>query len=86
MTQAGQFIAELHAERQRGTVSSETELHLKHEFRKLGWNAPLATLAAAIEEEIGRLGREAATLRNLRADLLGVARPDGGDSALAVPC
>ena len=39
MTAAGQFIAELHQERRRGKVSSETELHLKHVFRKLGWDS-----------------------------------------------
>jgi hypothetical protein len=73
MTAAGQFIAELHRERRNGKVSSETELHLKHVFRKLGWDAPGSTLAAAVEEEIDRLDREAATLRMLRADLFGVA-------------
>jgi hypothetical protein len=72
MTAAGQFIAELHQERQRGKVSSETELHLKHVFRKLGWDTPATTLAAAIGEEIDRLEREAATLRKLRAEVPGV--------------
>src|ERR1700739_2644801 len=59
---AGQFIAELHSERRRGHVSSETELHLKHVFRKLDWdtpNTPASTLAAAVGEEIDRLEREA---------------------------
>ncbi len=69
MTAAGQFIAELHRERRNGKVSSETELHLKHEFRKLGWDASAATLASAVGEEIDRLDREAATLRKLCADL-----------------
>jgi hypothetical protein len=72
MTAAGQFISELHMERRGGKVSSETELHLKHVFRKLGWDASESTLAAAIGEEIDRLEREAATLRKLRADLFGV--------------
>lgn len=62
-------IAEFHKERQSGKVSSETELHLKHVFRKCGWDTPAATLAAAVGEEINRLEREAATLRKLRADL-----------------
>ena len=57
MTAAGQFIAELHRERRSGKVSSETELHLKHVFRKLGWDAPGSTLAAAVGEEIDRLER-----------------------------
>jgi hypothetical protein len=75
MTAAGQFIAELQRERRRGKVSSETELHLKHMFRKLGWDAPESTLAAAVGEEIGRLEREAATPRKLCVDVLG----DGED-------
>jgi hypothetical protein len=72
MTAAGQFIAELHRERQSGKVSSETEVHLKHEFRRLGWDASASTLAGAVREEIERLDREAATLRELSADLFGV--------------
>ena len=56
MTAAGQFIAELHQERRRGKVSSETELHLKH---------------VAVGEEIDRLDREAATLRKLCAAMVG---------------
>jgi hypothetical protein len=71
MTAAGQFIAELQRERRSGNVSSETHLHLKHVFRRLGWDAAASTLAAAVGEEIDRLDREAATLRRLRADLLG---------------
>jgi len=71
MTAAGQFIAGLQRERRDGNVSSETDLHLKHEFRRLGWDAAASTLAAAVGEEIDRLDREAATLRRLRADLLG---------------
>jgi hypothetical protein len=71
MTAAGQFIAELHRERRSGKVSSETELHLKHEFRRLGWDASAATLAGAVREEIDRLDREAVTLRKLSADLFG---------------
>jgi hypothetical protein len=69
LTVAGQFIADLQKERRLGNVSSETELYLKHEFRKLGWDAPDTTLAAAIGSEIDRLEREAATLRKLRASL-----------------
>jgi len=72
MTAAGRIIAELHRERRSGKVSSETELHLKHVVRKLGWNAPGSTLAAAVGEEINRLEREASTLRKLRADLFDV--------------
>ena len=72
MSIAGQFIAELQRERRSGNVSSETEQHLKHEFRKLGRNASDLTLAAAIGTEIDRLSREAATLRKLRDNLFGV--------------
>jgi uncharacterized protein YebE (UPF0316 family) len=67
MTVAGQFIANLRKERRLGNVSSETEQHLQHEFRKLGWDG--STLAAAIGCEIDRLGLEAETLRKLRASL-----------------
>jgi hypothetical protein len=66
MTPARQFIADLQRERHLGNVSSETEQHLKHEFRKLGRDASDATLATAVDAEIERLEREAATLRKLR--------------------
>ena len=68
-----QFIAELQRESRSGNISSETEQHLKHEFRQLGRDASGATLAAAIGTEIDRLNREAATLGKLRAALFGVA-------------
>jgi hypothetical protein len=71
MSIAGQFVAELQRERRSGNVSSETEQHLKHEFRKLGWDASDSTLVAAIGVEIDRLTREAATLRKLRDNLFG---------------
>jgi hypothetical protein len=73
MSIAGQFIAELQRERRSGNVSSETEQHLKHEFRKLGRDASDLTLTAAIGAEIDRLSREAATLRKLQKSLFGVA-------------
>ncbi len=72
MTAAGRFIADLQRERRAGNVSSETEQHLKHEFRSLGWDASDSTLAAAIGTEIDRLEREAATLRTLRTELFGM--------------
>ena len=55
MTAAGRFIAELQRERRGGDVSSETEQHIKHEFRKLGRDAPALTLVTAVEVEIDRL-------------------------------
>jgi hypothetical protein len=70
MTIAGQFIADLQREQRIGNVSSETEQHLKHEFRKLGRDASGSTLAAAVEAEIERLERQAATLRRLRDGFL----------------
>ena len=72
MTITGQFITDLQAEQRMGNVSSETEQHLKHEFRKLGRDASLTMLAASVEAEIDRLDRQAATLRRLRETLLGV--------------
>jgi hypothetical protein len=72
MTIAGNFITGLQREQRVGNVSSETEQHLKHEFRKLGRDASGPTLAAAVEAEIDRLERQAATLRLLRDGLLGV--------------
>ena len=54
MTVASQFIANLRKEWRLGNVSSETEQHLKHKFRKLGWDAPDSTLAAAIGCESDR--------------------------------
>jgi hypothetical protein len=67
MSAARQFVADLQAERRIGTISSETEQHLKHEVRKLGRDAAVPTMAAAVEAEIGRLETQAATLRRLRA-------------------
>jgi hypothetical protein len=72
MTVAGKFITNLQAEQKIGNVSSETEQHLKHEFRKFGRDASSTTLAAAVEAEIVRLERQAATLRRLRESLLAV--------------
>jgi hypothetical protein len=53
MTMAGNFIAALQCEQMIGNVSSETEQHLKHEFRKLGGsNASDTILAVAVTVEI----------------------------------
>jgi len=74
MTIAGNFIAAIQQEQRIGNVSSETEQHLKHEFRKLGGSdASRKPLAMAVTVEIERLERQAATLRRLRDSLLGVA-------------
>jgi hypothetical protein len=72
MSIAGQFIAGFQRERRSGNVSSESEQHLKLEFRKLGCDASDPILAAAIGAEIDRLSREAAMLRKLRDTLFGV--------------
>jgi hypothetical protein len=69
MTTAALFLAELQRERRSGNVSSETEQHLKHEFRSLGRDAMDAAFATAIGLEVDRLEREAATLRRLRTEL-----------------
>ena len=47
MSIATQFIAELQRERRSGNVSSETEQHLKHEFRTLGRDASESRYLAA---------------------------------------
>jgi hypothetical protein len=75
LTAAGQFIADLQKERRVGNVCSETEQRLKDAFRTLGWEAPDPTLAAAIDSEVDRIEREAATLRQMRA---GLFEGDGG--------
>jgi hypothetical protein len=49
MNTAGQFITALRTEQKVGNVSAETEQHLKHEFRRLGKDAPDMILAAAVE-------------------------------------
>jgi hypothetical protein len=72
MTIAGDFITALRAEQKAGNVSSETEHHLKHEFRKLGRDASTTMLAVAVNAEIDRLERQAATLRRLCTGLLRV--------------
>jgi hypothetical protein len=73
MTTASRFVTDLQREQRIGNVSAETEQHLKHEFRKFGRDASGPTLAAAVEAEIVRLERQAATLRRLCAGLLDVA-------------
>jgi hypothetical protein len=70
MTTGSKFISDLQDERRSGNISSETEQHLKHEFRELGRDATDVILAAAIGAEIDRLEREGATLRKLRSRLL----------------
>jgi hypothetical protein len=70
MITAGDFITALQREQRIGNVSSETEQHLKHEFRKLGKDASNTILTAAVEAEIDRLERQAATLRRLRKTVL----------------
>jgi hypothetical protein len=72
MTIAGTFITALQQEQRIGNVSSETEQHLKHEFRKLGRDVSNSVLAAAVEAEINRLTRQADALRRLRGTLLSV--------------
>jgi hypothetical protein len=58
MTIAQNFIADLQREQGVENVSSETEQHLKHEFRTLGGSdASYTVLAAAVGAEIGPLER-----------------------------
>jgi hypothetical protein len=71
MTIAGIFITANQQEQRIGNVSSETEQHLKHEFRKLGRDASGPTLAVAVAAEIARLERQEATLWRLRESVLG---------------
>jgi hypothetical protein len=73
MTIVGNFISNLQSEQSIGNVSSETEQHLKHEFRMLGRDASKSMLASAVEAEIDRLERQASTLRRLREALLNEA-------------
>jgi hypothetical protein len=73
MSTASRFVSALQQEQRRGNVSAETELHLRHEFRGLGRDASNTLLASAVETEIERLERQAATLRRLREALLDVA-------------
>ena len=71
MSLAGPFVTALQRELRIGNVSSETEQHLKHEFRKLGGpTASQAILAEAVDAEIERLEHQAATLRRLRGELM----------------
>jgi hypothetical protein len=70
MKTAGQFITDLQREQKNGNVSLATEQHLKHEFRKLGRDPSNTMLATAVEAEINRLERQAATLRRMREHLL----------------
>jgi hypothetical protein len=70
MTLTIRLLVELQKERQRGNISGETEQHLKHEFRKLGRDASLETLARAVRSESDRLEREAALLRQMEMAIL----------------
>jgi hypothetical protein len=70
-TKAREFVAELGRQRRSGNLSSDTEQHVKQELRSLGWEAEDAKLLAAVDSEIDRLEREAATLRKMRAELFG---------------
>nr|WP_294548755.1 hypothetical protein [uncultured Rhodopila sp.] len=67
----GRFLAELGHERRNGNISPDAEQRLKQAFRDLGWDAESATLVAAINNEIERGERDAATLRELRVTLFG---------------
>lgn len=71
MTTAGTLTAALGSERRQGNLSAETEQHLRHELRRIGWQSPDAALLVPLDLEIARLEREAATLRRLRAEILG---------------
>lgn len=64
------FLAALLVEHRDGHCSYETAQHLKHEFRRLGASATSADLAEAVDQEVGRLEHQAATLRRLRGQLL----------------
>jgi hypothetical protein len=70
-TVGGRFLAELGHERRNGNVSPDAEQRLKQAFRELGWDAENATLVSAINHEIERGERDAATLRALRSALFG---------------
>ncbi len=72
MSNAGAFIAALKGELRNGNLSDASEQHLRYEFRRIGWDAPDDRFAASISEEIGRLEREIATLRRLRASCFGL--------------
>ena len=74
MTITGQFIADLQAKRRIGKIAYDTEQHLKHEFCHLGSDASAVALAAAVDAEINRLERQAATLRRLREALVSLAQ------------
>jgi hypothetical protein len=73
MSNAGTFIAALKGELRQGNLSVASEQHLRNEFRRIGWDGRDDQLAAAVDEEIGRLEREIATLHRLRASYFGVA-------------
>lgn len=70
-TVGGQFLVELGQERRNGNISPDAEQRLKQAFRELGWDAEDATLVGAIDKEIERGERDAATLRKLRSVLFG---------------
>jgi hypothetical protein len=61
MTIAGNFITALQQEQRIGNVSSETEQHLRHDFRKLGRDASGSMLAAAVDA-----AKRAATVVTMR--------------------
>jgi len=65
------FVSAVKEQMRLGNVTANTEHHLRREFSQLGWDRDHAFHAAKVDQEVGRLEREAETLRALRAAWFG---------------
>ena len=74
MSIAGNFITDLQRGRGSGSVSSETEQHLKHGFPRLRRDVSHTILDVAVEAAMKHLERHSVALRRLRESLLGVVQ------------
>lgn len=67
------FLSDLHSALAQGHVSRDTEAHLRHVFRSLGYDADPHHHAAQVDREVERLEREAFMLKTLRQRFFGSA-------------
>jgi hypothetical protein len=75
------FVAAVKEQMRLGNVTASTEHHLRREFQGVGWDREEALHAAKVDFEIGRLEREAQTLRVLRNTWFGELAAGGSGSA-----
>ena len=75
------FVAAVKEQMRLGNVTANTEHHLRREFSQLGWDRDHSFHAAKVDLEIGRLEKEAETLRTLRKAWFGEPATTGPSPA-----